>query len=130
MKLSVSRVACAALLLLSGGCRMCCPAFDYCSPTNPHGDQSMCCDHGRRGSYFNGDVYGQEVVGEDTIIEGVPTEAPAVPQGRNLDEAAPPAVNPPVNVNPAPYPAPLPRGPMTSRGRDTVMVHPSSRLSR
>jgi hypothetical protein len=65
-KLSLSKVASAALLLFAGGCRMCCPGYDYCSPTNSHGDQSMCCDHGRRGSYFNSDggFYGDQVVGE------------------------------------------------------------------
>jgi len=121
---------CAALLLLSGGCRMCCPAFDYCSPTNPHGDQSMCCDHGRRGSYFNGDggYYGEQVVGEETIVEGAPAEA--VPMDQNIQDALPPAANPPANVVPAPAPPPVPRGPMTSRGRSTVMTPSSSRRTR
>jgi hypothetical protein len=130
---SAGRVACAALLLLSGGCRMCCPAYDYCSPTNPHGDNSWCCDHGRRGSYFNGGYYGEEVVGQETIVEGAPAQAAPVEQ--NLDEAAPPAVPnvepaPSIRPAPAPAPAPMPRGPMTSRGRNTVMMQPSSRRAR
>jgi hypothetical protein len=114
---------------------MCCPAYDYCSPTNPHGDQSMCCDHGRRGSYFNGDsgYYGEQVVGEETVVEGgvnqgPPQEAPMPPMEQNLQEfAPPPALNPapPPPVNPAPPP----RGPMTSRSRTTVM-NSSSRRSR
>jgi len=134
MKLSVGRVLSAALLLLSGGCKMCCPAYDYCSPTNPQGDQTMCCDHGRRGSYFNGDSgsYGEQVVGEETIVEegvinGAPQNAPGAPMEQNLQEVAPPP-----GVNPAPLPvnpAPPPRGPMTSRSRTTVMSS-SSRRSR
>src|SRR5688572_25673553 len=102
MKLSMSRVLSAALLLLSGGCKMCCPAYDYCSPTNPQGDHSMCCDHGRRGSYFNGDsgyygeqVLGEEIVGEERVIDGAPQQAPVPPMQPNLqDVAPPPAVNP------------------------------------
>jgi hypothetical protein len=132
-KLSTGRVAFAALMLLSGGCRMCCPAYDYCSPTNPHGDQSWCCDHGRRGSYFSGDAayYGEQVVGEETVVEGAPQQAPAAPMNENIQDTLPPV---PANVNPAPNPAPapppVPRGPMTSRGRSTVMMPSSSRRTR
>ena len=131
MKLSVSRVVCAALLLLSGGCKMCCPAYDYCSPTNPQGDHSMCCDHGRRGSYFSGDggYYAEQVVGQETAVDGAPQAAPAPPMEQNLQEAVPPAVNPPPNIVP-PAPAPIPRGPMTSRSRTTVMQPSSSRRTR
>jgi hypothetical protein len=129
------RFACAALLLLSGGCRMCCPAYDYCSPTNPHGDNSWCCDHGRRGSYFNGDggYYGEQVVGEETSIEGAPNQA--APMEQELQDAAPPAVprvpsaTPAPNVVP-PQPAPMPNGNTTSRSRNAVSMHASSRRTR
>jgi hypothetical protein len=137
MKLSLSRILSAALLLLSGGCKMCCPAYDYCSPTNPQGDQTMCCDHGRRGSYFNGDsgYYGEQVVGQETVVEQetineAPQDAPAPPpMNVNPGDALPPAVNPAPAVNPPVNPAPAPRGPMTSRPRTPVM-HPTSRRAR
>jgi hypothetical protein len=124
----LGRGACAALLLLSGGCRMCCPAYDYCSPTNPHGEQSWCCDHGRRGSYFSGDAgfYDEQAVGGEVIMEGEPTQAPAVPMDPNIQDAVPPAVNP----MPAPKAGPMPHGPVTSRSRNTVMMQTSSRRTR
>lgn len=51
---SLSLVFVAALA--SSGCSMCCPSYDYCSPTNPGESNSVCCGRLRRGSVFGGEV--------------------------------------------------------------------------
>ncbi len=78
-----------AAALAAPGCRMCCPSYDYCGPTNPGESNSGCCGMSRRGSIFSG-YSGEEVeyVEEGTVIEEqaqpIPDPmpvAPAVPMG-------------------------------------------------
>jgi len=59
------------------GCRMCCPSYDYCGPTEPGESNSEYCGMARAGSIFsNAPVYsggeyveGEEIVDGETIIE-------------------------------------------------------------
>jgi hypothetical protein len=61
----------AAALSLSG-CRMCCPSYDYCGPTEPGESNDEYCGMARRGSIFSSaPVYtGGPYVEGETVLEG------------------------------------------------------------
>ena len=64
------------------GCSMCCPSYDYCSPTNPGESNSICCGRSRRGSIFNGEYveYSGEPIPADEGQQVDPLPAPEAPQ--------------------------------------------------
>lgn len=83
----------------ASGCKMCCPSYDYCSPTNPGAANNEWCGKERRGSIFSGySGAGEQVVSGETIVDE--SEAPAVPQ------PAPPQ-QPNIVLPPAPAPQPM-----------------------
>jgi hypothetical protein len=65
-------VAVVLAALPAAGCRMCCPSYDYTSPTNPA--ESNCENAGmtRRGSAFTG--YGYDDHGAYLVNDGVPVD--------------------------------------------------------
>jgi len=72
--------------LSASGCRMCCPSYDYCGPTEPGESNSECCGMVRRGSslsggqiYEEGTFYQDEGVILDEAMPQVPQQPPAVP---------------------------------------------------
>ncbi|MCE9606324.1 MAG: hypothetical protein K8U03_15625 [Planctomycetia bacterium] len=79
MKTRLGSLVVVAATILSSGCTMCCPSYDYCSPTNPGESNSELCGKERRGSVFSGyTTSGEQVVPGETIMES--PQAPAVPQ--------------------------------------------------
>lgn len=66
-------------LLATAGCRMCCPSYDYCGPTEPGESNSECCGMVRRGSILSGVTSyaeGETYVDEGTVIETTPESVP------------------------------------------------------
>jgi hypothetical protein len=81
--------------LAAPGCRMCCPSYDYCGPTEPGESNSEYCGMDRRGSILSGlPTYaeGATYVDEGTIIEEY--------------EGAQPLLSPPSPPTPMKQPAP------------------------
>jgi len=86
-------------VLTASGCKMCCPSYDYCSPTNPGAANNEWCGKERRGSIFSGySGAGEQVVSGETIVDENP-EAPGVPQPAPSDQ-------PTITLPPAPAPQP------------------------
>lgn len=76
-----------AALLTSAGCRMCCPSYDYCGPTEPGESNSECCGMVRRGSILSGETTyaegailseGETYYEDGAVIEEVPDETPLI----------------------------------------------------
>lgn len=85
--------------LTASGCKMCCPSYDYCSPTNPGAANNEWCGKERRGSIFSGySGGGEQVMSGETITEETP--ARAVPQPA-------PEQQPNIVLPPAPAPQPM-----------------------
>lgn len=85
--------------LSASGCKMCCPSYDYCSPTNPGAANNEWCGKERRGSIFSGySGAGEQVVRGETIMDE--SEAPSVPQPA-------PSAEPTITLPPAPAPQPM-----------------------
>ena len=111
---------CLVLALSSAapGCRMCCPSYDYCGPTNPGDSNSECCGMARRGSIFSS-YYGPDApYAEGETIVG---------EGEFIEEH--PALDPQVQPTPVPAPSAVPSGPMTSRPRTSTAGYSSRRSS-
>ena len=92
MMKTMTTLAIAALSFGLSGCRMCCPSYDYCGPTEPGESNSECCGMHRRGSilggapmYAEGATYVDEgsVIGEyddaTPLDEGTPLLTPPAP---------------------------------------------------
>jgi hypothetical protein len=86
----------SSLILLAAlaapGCRMCCPSYDYCGPTEPGESNNECCGMQRRGSILGGmPVYteGEYVEGE-TIIEETPSAPIVTPPAPIRTQPEPP----------------------------------------
>lgn len=83
--------------LAASGCKMCCPSYDYCSPTNPAAANNEWCGKERRGSIFSGySGGGEQVMSGETITDESP--APALP--------SPAPAQPSISLPPAPPPQP------------------------
>lgn len=84
--------------LTASGCKMCCPSYDYCSPTNPGAANNEWCGKERRGSIFsNYPDAGEQLIDGETVVEE--SQAPTVPQPV-------PAAEPSITLPPAPPPQP------------------------
>ena len=99
--------------IVASGCRMCCPSYDYCNPTNPGESQSISCGMVRQGSSLSGGAYGGEqvVYEEGTVIEGEPQLAP--PNTAPEPDAAP-------EMKTTPKPNVIPKPPVPSKTRPST----------
>lgn len=88
MKKLIALLSIAATTFGLSGCRMCCPSYDYSSPTDPGSCNDEYCGNERRGSIFSGYTSGA-VASDEVIYE----------QGEVIEEAAP---SPPATPKPAP----------------------------
>lgn len=88
--------------LAASGCKMCCPSYDYCSPTNPGAANDEWCGKERRGSIFTSySAAGEQVLPGETIMDSSPAPAAAESEA----EEQPNIVLPPA---PAPQPSTRP----------------------
>ena len=118
MKKLLALLSIAATSFGLSGCRMCCPSYDYTSPTDPGTCNNEYCGNERRGSAFSG--YTNGVVASDEVI---------YEEGDVIEGAAPSAPATPAPETPAPKPAPPTAKPM-SYGNGTEARSVSTRRAR
>jgi len=115
MKTRFGALVVALATLLPTGCKMCCPSYDYCSPTNPGESQSEWCGKERRGSILGG-----------YTSSGYATSSEQEQPGEAIDESpAPPEVQ-----QPAPQLKPLANPPMKPTGFSRSQASASARRTR
>ncbi len=100
MKKLFALLSIAATTFGLSGCRMCCPSYDYTSPTDPGSCNNEYCGNERRGSIFSGYTGGavasDEIIYEQSdVIEGAAPSTPTTPKPEApVPKPAPPTAKP------------------------------------